>query len=131
MGVPEYQITAATWARGILEHEFGIRPRDVSWHTGGQRKPGRVEKQHINVGEGIHIESLPEGHTLDQAIAAGEIDALIAPRHPSTFMDGSGRVSRLFPTSRSWSRTGIDAPASSRSCTPSPFARTSFKRIPG
>ena len=73
VGVPEYQITAATWVRGILEHEFGVRPRDVSWHTGGQRTPGRVEKQHINVGEGVHIESLPEGHTLDEAIASGEI----------------------------------------------------------
>ncbi|HEX3244627.1 MAG TPA: ABC transporter substrate-binding protein [Chloroflexota bacterium] len=112
IGVPEYQITAATWARGILEHEFGVRPRDVSWHTGGQRTPGRVEKQHINVGEGIHIQSLPEGHTLDQAIAAGEIDALIAPRHPLTFMDDSGRVKRLFPNFKEleqdwYRRTGI------------------------
>jgi 4,5-dihydroxyphthalate decarboxylase len=112
VGVPEYQITAATWARGILEHEFNVRPRDVTWITGGQREPGRVEKQHIAVGEGVHIESLPEGHTLDEAIANGEIDALVAPRHPSTFMDGSGRVKRLFPNFKEleqdwYKRTGV------------------------
>lgn len=100
VGVPEYQITAATWVRGILEHEFNVRPRDVRWLTGGQRQPGRVEKQHISVGEGVVIDSIPEGRTLDEMIASGELDALVAPRHPTTFMDGTGRVGRLFPNFR-------------------------------
>src|SRR5215831_20056656 len=28
VGVPEYQQTAAIWGRGVLENEFGVRPRD-------------------------------------------------------------------------------------------------------
>lgn len=112
VGVPEYQITAATWVRGILEHEFNVRPRDVTWFTGGQRQPGRVEKQHISVGEGVVIDSIPEGRTLDEMIASGELDALVAPRHPTTFMDGTDRVRRLFPNFReleqNWYRkTGV------------------------
>ena len=31
VGVPEYQQTAAIWARGALENEFGVRPRDMEF----------------------------------------------------------------------------------------------------
>jgi 4,5-dihydroxyphthalate decarboxylase len=29
VGVPEYQMTAAVWVRGILQDEFGLKPEDV------------------------------------------------------------------------------------------------------
>src|ERR1700745_3756552 len=32
VGVPEYQQTAAIWGRGVLQHEFGVHPRDIEWH---------------------------------------------------------------------------------------------------
>lgn len=112
VGVPEYQITAATWARGLLEHEYGVAPHQMLWFTGGMFEPGRVEKQHISVSEGVQIEPIPEGRTLSEMLATGEIDALVAPRHPSTFGDGSGAVRRLFPNFREveqdyFRRTGI------------------------
>src|SRR3954463_11683204 len=31
VGVPEYQQTAALWARGALQHEFGVLARDMEW----------------------------------------------------------------------------------------------------
>src|SRR5258705_6895731 len=31
VGVPEYQQTAALWTRGALEHEWGVRARDMEW----------------------------------------------------------------------------------------------------
>src|SRR5919206_1830350 len=31
VGVPEYQQTAALWARGILKDEFGLDPRSIEW----------------------------------------------------------------------------------------------------
>src|SRR5438477_9518975 len=31
VGVPEYQQTAALWTRGALEHEFGVKARDLEW----------------------------------------------------------------------------------------------------
>ena len=31
VGVPEYQQTAAIWARGVLQHEFGVQPREIEW----------------------------------------------------------------------------------------------------
>lgn len=100
MGVPEYQITAAVWMRGILEHDFGVAPRDVSWHSGGLFEPGRIEKQHISLPEGVVLEPIPQGRTLSEMIATGEVDSLITARAPVTFRDGTGRVARLFPNFR-------------------------------
>ena len=31
VGVPEYQQTAALWARGALQHEFGVAPKDMEF----------------------------------------------------------------------------------------------------
>jgi 4,5-dihydroxyphthalate decarboxylase len=31
VGVPEYQQTSAIWARGVLEHEFGVHARELDW----------------------------------------------------------------------------------------------------
>ena len=31
VGVPEYQQTAALWARGVLQHEFGIMSQDMEF----------------------------------------------------------------------------------------------------
>ncbi len=100
MSVPEYQITAAIWMRGILEHDYGVAPRDMQWYSGGLYTPGRVEKQHITLPEGVVLESIPEGRTLNEMIATGEVDALISARAPLTFRDGTDRVKRLFPNFR-------------------------------
>ena len=44
VGVPEYQITMAIWARGILQHEYGVSPDKMKWFTGGEEQPGREDK---------------------------------------------------------------------------------------
>ena len=36
IGLPEYQITAVVWMRGIMQHEYGVKPTDIHWHSGGQ-----------------------------------------------------------------------------------------------
>ena len=41
VGVPEYQQTAALWARGVLQHEFGVAPKDMEFWM--ERTP---EKSH-------------------------------------------------------------------------------------
>ncbi|MBM2809838.1 MAG: 4,5-dihydroxyphthalate decarboxylase [Chloroflexi bacterium] len=112
VGVPEYQITAAVWMRGILEHDYGVTPRDMRWMSGGLFEPGRIEKQHISLPEGVVVEPIPEGRTLSEMIATGEVDALITARAPRTFRDGTNRVARLFPNFREverdyYRRTGI------------------------
>src|ERR1700759_1897005 len=31
VGLPEYQQTAAIWGRGVLQHEFGVNPREMTF----------------------------------------------------------------------------------------------------
>ena len=34
IGLPDYQMSASMWAKGILQHEFGVRLQDVEWFAG-------------------------------------------------------------------------------------------------
>jgi hypothetical protein len=43
VGVPEHQQTAALWTRGILQHEFGVSPKDMEFWMGPERNPARLE----------------------------------------------------------------------------------------
>ena len=112
VGVPEYQLTAPVWQRGALYDDYGVRPRDVNWRTGGIDQPGRVEKLSINLPEGVHVEPIPPENTLSDMLHKGELDALLTPRMPSCFINGSPNVERLFPNFREieedyFRRTGI------------------------
>src|SRR5579875_2373449 len=44
VGVPEYQMTAGVWIRGILSDEYGVSPASVRYYRGGEEEPGRPEK---------------------------------------------------------------------------------------
>jgi 4,5-dihydroxyphthalate decarboxylase len=96
IGLPEFQLTACVWARGILEDEYGVRQEDVTWITGGLEQHGRKAQEPVHP-PNTTIEETQPGQTLAQMLADGEIDALISPRRPSTFQDGTGRVERLIP----------------------------------
>ncbi len=97
VGVPEYQMTAALWARGILEDEYGVRPSDIRWRNGGLEEAGREERSPLSLPDEIELESLPVDQTLSQWLAEGKLDALVTAREPSCFLRGAPGVGRLFP----------------------------------
>jgi 4,5-dihydroxyphthalate decarboxylase len=96
VGVPEYQMTAALWLRGIFRHEYGVNPHEMSWRSGGEETPGRVEKVRIKLPPDIDYRPVPSDKTLSNMLDAGEIDALFTARAPSCFTNGSPNVGRLF-----------------------------------
>ncbi len=96
VGVPEYEVTAAVWLRGITQDEFGVLPRDIAWRSGGQEIPGRIEKLEISLPPDIRLEPIPPDKTLSQMLDEGELDALFTVIAPSCFMRGSPNVARLF-----------------------------------
>lgn len=98
IGVPEYQMTAPVWIRGILDEFYGVPLDSVTYYTGGEEEPGRSEKQGIDLPPNIKVQAIPEDKTLSQMLKDGEIDALHSARSPST-LDGV-HVKRLFPNYR-------------------------------
>jgi 4,5-dihydroxyphthalate decarboxylase len=96
VGVPEYQITACVWLRGIFQDEYHVAPRDIWWRSGGEETPGRVEKIPVHLPPDIRLESIPADTYLSRMLDEGELDALFAARAPSCFERGSPNVARLF-----------------------------------
>lgn len=99
VGVPEYSMTAAVWLRGLLEHQYGIAPREIHWIQAGEEQPGRKDRVDFEMPSGIRLESRSD-RTLNQMIESGEIDAMMSPRMPTCFVENSSRVRRLFPNYR-------------------------------
>jgi len=96
IGVPEYQMTAPVWIRGILQDEYGISPTSVEYFCGGEEEPGRQEKLKLDLPEKFKVTPIGDDQTLAQMIAEGEIDALHTARAPSTFYSRPNDVKRLF-----------------------------------
>jgi len=96
VGNPEYQLTAQVWIRGILSDEYGVAPSAVEYWTGGEEQPGREEKIALSLPPEIKVRRIGPTQTLSQMLADGEIDALYAPRIPSTLATRPKDVRRLF-----------------------------------
>ena len=100
VGVPEYQVTAALWARALLDGEYGVTPADFEWLRGGLHEPGRVEKVSLNLPPEIRISAIDETKTLDAMFRSGELDAMISPRAPRCFLERDPNIALLFPDYR-------------------------------
>ena len=111
VGVPEYQMTAALWVRGMLQDEYGVQPADMNWRDGGLEEGGKTPNVKLKLPEGVHLETIPTDRTLSEMLDTGEIDALISARAPSCF--GRNRdVTRLFQDYRAaeeayYKKTGL------------------------
>jgi 4,5-dihydroxyphthalate decarboxylase len=90
-GVPDYGMAAAVYVRGLLEHEYGVKPSQVEWVQGGAAPPPEA------LPPDVRITPAPPGRDLGDLLAQGEIDFLVAPFPPSSFRRGAPTVARLFP----------------------------------
>lgn len=96
VGVPEYQLTANVWVRGLLSDEYGVAADAIHWIIGGIDAPGREEKVPVTLPERFRTTRLPAGETLWDWLLAGKLDAIIAPRAPEAFAKGHPAIRRLF-----------------------------------
>ena len=77
VGVPEYQQTAALWARGVLEDEFGVSPRDMEFWM--ERVP---EKSHggatgFTPPPGVIVNRIPQDKSIGSMMLSGELEATL------------------------------------------------------
>src|SRR5258708_9205459 len=92
-GVPEYSMTAAVYMRGLLEHEYGVKPSDVEWVQGRADRLGR------RLPPDIRLTQAPAGTELGDMLERGEIDFLMTANNPLSFRRGNSRVRRPLPDS--------------------------------
>jgi 4,5-dihydroxyphthalate decarboxylase len=81
VGIPEWAQTAGIYARGMLQHEYGVDLARIHWFQAGVHQPGRIEKVELKLPPGIRITPVPD-RTLEQMLASGELDAVISARSP-------------------------------------------------
>src|SRR5882672_6380886 len=72
VGVPEYMLTAVCWARGILQSEYGVLPKELKWLTGGQEQAGRQERIALKKPAGVSIEPIAPERNLSEMLDAGD-----------------------------------------------------------
>ncbi|MBU8539410.1 substrate-binding domain-containing protein [Falsiroseomonas tokyonensis] len=112
MGVPEYQMTAAVWTRGIISDDYGVRSEEIAWRTGGLNMGGRKERMALDLPAGFDVRPIGDATALSDALVDGRIDALLTARAPACYDNGHPDIIRMFedyrPLEEDWfRRTGI------------------------
>ena len=107
VGLPEYPITGAVWTRGVLEHEFGVPPSEITWVC--ERQPGNDLSSALRFEPpaGVRVEYAAPGESLAWLADRGRIDAIAVPIFERGSLDPAanelaaaveaGRLRRLFP----------------------------------
>lgn len=90
VGILSWLNSAALWARGALEHEYGVGLTRITWRTAGG---GEVEG--FQPLAKYDVRPLDGDKRLPEPLLSGEIDALITPRVIAR--EYAPRVVRLFP----------------------------------
>jgi 4,5-dihydroxyphthalate decarboxylase len=111
IGVPEYSMTAAVFARGMLLHEYGVEPKTIEWFSGtqdGLQRPSRIDFDLKDV----VLHRMPLEQDMGPMLETGEIDAIISPNVPHALDWDDSPVERLFPDYRTaekayFAKTGI------------------------
>lgn len=97
VGVPEYQMTAALWMRGILKDDHGVSASDIEWRTGALDRGVRHERLALKAPRELKITPIADGETLQALLLDGRIDAILAPNPPRAFLEGDPRIVRIIP----------------------------------
>jgi 4,5-dihydroxyphthalate decarboxylase len=116
VGTPGYSSTSLTSIRGLLQDEYGVRPKDIKWvvsrKDSSAKDSGTTSKQENVYPDGLNLSFGPEGKDESDLLVDGDVDALFHAAEPRAFREGHPKVKRLFEDPRKaereyYSRTGI------------------------
>lgn len=109
VGTPGYSSTSLTWIRGIMQHEYGVMPRDIQWVVSAgdssAKDAGKVSAQENVLPDGISIAMGPAGKDESDLLLDGDVDALFHAGEPKAFVEGHPKVKRLFDDPRTTERS--------------------------
>src|SRR5258706_7101876 len=69
IGTTQYGATAIVTIKGMLQDEFGVAPRDMSWFIGGLNTPAEKPLIPLHVPKDIDLPFLSDGSTLGPILA--------------------------------------------------------------
>jgi 4,5-dihydroxyphthalate decarboxylase len=119
VGVPEYQQTAAIWGRGVLEHEFGVHPRDMEFFMERVADKSHGGATGFKPPAGVTVHQIPASTNIGEMLVNGELDATLLYLTHRNLVDRSRidlsvdkRVRPLFPDRaaegrRYYAKTGV------------------------
>ena len=116
VATPGYSSTSLTWIRGILQHEYGVRPDEIDWvvsrRDSSAQASGGASKYERFIPQGVSVTSGPEGKDESDMLVDGDVDALFHAAEPRAYQEGHPQVARLFADSRRterayFAKTGI------------------------
>ena len=118
VGVPEYQQTAAIWGRGVLQHEFGVHPRDIEWHMERTPETSHGGSTGFKAPDGVTVRQIPLSTNIGEMMVKGELDATLLYLTHANLVDrsridlnGDSRFRPLFDRKaearRYFAKTGI------------------------
>lgn len=103
-----YNMTATVWARGFLQHDYGVRLERVQWLN----QEAQEESTAYRLPAGLTLEPVPKDEDLQGWLLEGRIDALIHAAVDADRLLADGTVRRLFADAGReerewWQRTRI------------------------
>ncbi len=106
VGIPIYQPTAIVWIRGILQHEYDVRPEQMMFFYDREKEPLPISPP-----SNVSIQSTG-GIKKEKLFLEGKLDALFDSNIPSIFAEGNSSIKRLFENYREveleyYNKTGI------------------------
>jgi len=108
VATPGFSSTSLTWLRGIVQHEYGVKPEEIQWVVSSRdssaKAAGKVSKQESMVPQGLSVSKGPAGKDESDLLESGEVDALFHAAEPRAYIEGHPKVAQLFPDFRTTER---------------------------
>ena len=104
MGVGEYQQTAALWARGVLDHDFGVSQYKVHWYMERTEELSHGGATGFTPPPGISFVRIPPHKSLASMLVAHELDAAAIAGHLTRAVNIIDRSTRIRGSGGDWSK---------------------------
>jgi 4,5-dihydroxyphthalate decarboxylase len=104
IGVGEYQQTAALWARGVLEHDFGVSQYKVHWYMERTEELSHGGATGFTPPPGISFHRIPPDKSLATMLVNNEIDVAPIGGHLSRAVNVIDRSTHMRANEGDWSK---------------------------
>jgi 4,5-dihydroxyphthalate decarboxylase len=91
IGIRTYENTLAVMVKGMFAHDYGLPLEGVTWVCVNNELVGTQPPPTVRV------EQLEQGRKLEDLLLAGDIDAMVEPALPRSWLSGNRMLAHLFP----------------------------------